>query len=215
MAARVRSERTEREARTGARESVNSRSRREDTEDFDDVQDLERSLSIDEHALEVALADQPQIFYRVSKALALDISRRDAAKQALADAEARADLAVREEARNAEAQAARAALNRTTKDKAPAPKVKLTEGEVTARVQLDDGVLAARERFNVLNESVGKLSALKEAFQQRSYALKDLVGLYIANYYTASEHSGSSLAVKDRAAADARASMAEQRRRGG
>lgn len=180
-------------------------------EDFDDMQELELALGIDEHALEEALRSQPETFYRVSKALALVISRRDAAKQALSDAEASADLAVRDESREEESRAARDAA-KSGKDKTGASKIKLTEGEVKARVQLDPAVVDARDVFAQLSEEVGKLSALKEAFQQRSYALKDLCGLYIANYYTASEHSGASSAMKDRVASDARRSMNDQRR---
>lgn len=164
---------------------------RREPEDYDDLRELEDALRIDEHALEEALRDQPHMFYRVSKAYALEISRRDAAKQALQDAEAWADLSVREEAQE--------------KDR------KITEGEIKATVQTDVNVVRVREQFNRSSESVGKLAALKEAFQQRSYALKDLAGLYIANYYTASEHSGGS-AIRDRAAADSRRAMADSRR---
>lgn len=163
-------------------------------EDFDDLEDLENELRIDEHALEESLRDQPHHFYRVSKALALEISRRDAAKQALADAEAEADLAFRKDAVENER--------------------KFNEGEVRATVQTDGGVVRARDRLNALAESVGKLSALKEAFQQRSYALKDLAGLYIANYYTASEHNTAERGMRDAAASSARRAMNEARRAG-
>lgn len=218
MVARVPRGRVEREVVTGrtnaARPSISNRPKRDESE-YDDFRELEDSLAIDEHALEEALRDQPETFYRVSKALALVISRRDAAKQALSDAEASADLAVRDESREEESRAARDTVR--GKDKpAPASKIKLTEGEVKARVQLDPAVVGARDVFARLSEEVGKLSALKEAFQQRSYALKDLCGLYIANYYTANEHSagGAASAMKDRAADTARRQMAEERRRG-
>lgn len=222
MAARVRSERVERvvTGRSSAADpSIANRPKRgepEDSKDFDDFRELEDALAIDEHALEEALRDQPETFYRVSKALALVISRRDAAKQALADAEAGADLDVRDESREEESRVARDTVR--GKDKpTPVSKIKLTEGEVKARVQLDPAVVEARGAFARLSEEVGKLTALKEAFQQRSYALKDLCGLFIANYYTASEHTGggAASAVKERAADSARRRMADERRRGG
>lgn len=162
-------------------------------DDYDDFRELEDALRIDEHALEEALRDQPPLFYRVSKAYALEISRRDAAKQALQDAEARADLAVRESAQ--------------------AEDRKVTEGEVRATVQTEGGVLEARDRMNRLSESVGKLAALKEAFQQRSYALKDLAGLYIANYYTASEHNAGDRGLRQHSADVARRAMSAERRK--
>lgn len=163
-------------------------------EEHDDFRELEEGLRIDEHALEEALRDQPEMFYRVSKALALEISRRDAAKQALQDAEFKADLRVRGQAERQEK--------------------KITEGEVRARVHGDDEVVFCREELARLAESAGKLSSLKEAFQQRSYALKDLCGLYIANYYSATENTSGSGVVRERAAADARSRMSEVRREG-
>lgn len=196
---RVRRERVSTGRARGDSPSVSNRPKTGDrgvrpapAEDYDDIRELESCLAIDEHALDEALRAQPETFYRVSKALALEISRRDAAKQALQDAEFKADLVVR--------------------DRAEKQEKKITEGEVRARVSQEDDVVFAREELQRLSESVGKLTSLKEAFQQRSYALKDLVGLYIANYYTASEHQSSSSAMKDRVAADARARMAEQRR---
>lgn len=165
----------------------------EEVEDYDDFRALEMALAIDENALNEALCAQPDLFYRVSKAYALQMSRRDAAKQALQDAEAAADLAERDAAQREDR--------------------KVTEGEIKARVQIDPQVAAARARLASLGEEVAKLSALKEAFQQRSYALKDLAGLYIANYYSASEHSGGNVAAyRDREAAQGRERMSEVRR---
>lgn len=163
-------------------------------EEHDDFRELEEGLQIDEHALEEALRAQPEMFYRVSKALALEISRRDGAKQALQDAEFKADLRVRGQAERQEK--------------------KTTEGEVRARVHGDDEVVFSREEYARLAESVGKLSALKEGWQQRSYALKSLCDLYLANYYSASENTSGSGVVRDRAAQDARARMSEARREG-
>jgi hypothetical protein len=186
---------------------VRAAARHDEPEYHDDFRDLETSLAIDEHALEEALRDQPETFYKVSKALALVVSRRDAAKQALADAEATADLEIRDDAREEEVRAARESVRAKDKSAAAPSKVKLTEGEVRARVMLTPGVLAARDRLTALSEEAGKLSALKEAFQQRSYALKDLTALYIANYYTATEHTSGDGTLKDRSARDARAAM--------
>lgn len=155
----------------------------EEPEDYDDVHELEAALRIDEDGLDEALTEQPELFYRVSKAYAIEASRRDAAKQAVQDAEAEADVDARA-------------------DVADQGK-KTTETEIKALVQTDKRVVAARRRFAELAESTAKLAALKEAYQQRSYALKDLAGLYVANYYTASEHT------------NARRTINEERRRRG
>lgn len=162
-------------------------------EDYDDVAELEASLAIDEYGLDDALRAQPELFYRVAKALALEVSRRDAAKQALADVEAIVDLDQRRIA--------------AEEDR------KITEGEIKAHVQTNSRVGGARQRFAARSEASAKLGALKEAFQQRSYALKDLAGLYVANYYSASEDSASARTVRDRDASSARAAMAAERRR--
>lgn len=163
-------------------------------EDYDDLRELEESLRIDEYALEAALREQPELFYRVASAYAMEISRRDAAKQALQDAESEADLGVRRDAQQEER--------------------KITEGEIRAMVQIDASVVKARARLNRLSESVGRLGSLKEAFQQRSYALKDLAGLYVANYYSASENNAASGAVRNQSAEAARRAMNEARRGG-
>ena len=163
-----------------------------EAEDYDDLQELESALAIDQHALDEALREQPEHFYRVSKAYAMEVSRRDAAKQALGDAEAAADLAVRQEAQDNDR--------------------KITEGEVRATVQTMKQVVAARSRLHALSETAGKLAALKEAFGQRSYALKDLVGLFLANYYTASEHTSAGSALRGQAADTNRARMNDARR---
>ena len=163
-----------------------------EAEAYDDLRELEAALRIDEHALEKALRDQPVMFYRVANAYALEISRRDAAKQALQDAEAEADLNARDRARRADQ--------------------KITEGEIRATIQTDGQVAQAQAALARRSERAAKLAALKEAFQQRSYALKDLAGLYVANYYTASEHNALPNAVRDRGATETRTRMNEVRK---
>lgn len=195
--------------------SIKSQPRRAKPEEVDEfreleddfhIRELEDALRIDEHALEEALRDQPSMFYRVSKAFALEMSRRDAAKQALADAEARADLDIRDEAREEEARVVGKGKEAATS------KIKLTEGEVRARVQLSAEVVIARDALAARFDAVAKLTALKEAFQQRSYALKDLASLYVANYYTASENGAADRASRDLGASETRRRMNAARR---
>lgn len=158
------------------------------------IEFLESGLQIDEHALDDALVTQPDFFYRVSKQLAMVVSKRDAAKQALAEEEARCDAQFRKDALD--------------------NKEKLTETEIKNMIRLDREVKALSTGMLKLNREVGELTALKEAFQQRSYVLKDLVNLYIANYYTSNQDGGpSGRALKDHSADIARRGMAEARRR--
>lgn len=154
---------------------------------------LEEGLQIDEYALDDALVTQPDSFYRVSKQLALLISRRDAKKQELAEEEAKADAELRETAVK--------------------HKDKVTETEVKNMIRLDRDVQKVSTEFLDLNREVGELTALKEAYQQRSYVLKDLVQLYIANYYTnADGSSSSSRALRDHKAGRVREELNVRRR---
>lgn len=127
---------------------------------------LEQGLKIDEHALDEALTEQPQLFYNVAKELALAISKRDAAKQNVKLVEAEADAAFRSGA----AQSGD----------------KITETAVANAVRADKGVIAAGADLIKYDERVALLSALRDAFTQRSYALKDLVSLHLAAYYSQS-----------------------------
>jgi hypothetical protein len=122
----------------------------------DTVADLEEALAIDEHALDEALIRQPDAFYRVSKMLAVMASRRDAAKQALQEEEAYADERARSSIPDGE---------------------KVTETSIKSLVRLDKQVLTANDKLLKLSRETALLQALKEAFQQRSYVMKDLGSL--------------------------------------
>jgi len=155
-----------------------------------DLAQFERALRIDRHALDDALEKQPDVFYRVANALALAISRRDLAKTRLQETEAEAEHEFRRSA-------ARSGD-------------KITEGEVKNAVRLDKGVQARQAKLHKLNTEVGQWGALKEAFTQRSYAIKDLSALYIASYY--GDIAGDA-ANKNARAKHAREAMNEMRHR--
>ena len=143
------------------------------------IEELEQALSIEEHALEDECRAQPDSFYHVAKQLALVISRRDAAKQSLEEEEARADGDIRRAAEQEDE--------------------KVTETQVKSMVKIDKAVVTARKSLSELNLKVGVLSALKESFQQRSYALSHLVDLYIHNYYgeVKSDHRSGDMKTAD------------------
>ena len=127
------------------------------------IEELEQGLPIDEHDLNGALLRQPDLLYKVSKELTLQTSRRDAAKQMLAEVEAEVDAAIRHDAQ--------------VNDE------KITEKEVASQKILDKDVQDAEKELLRLSLAVGQLGALKEAYQQRSYALRGLIDLYVANYF--------------------------------
>lgn len=158
------------------------------------VAELEQLLRIDEHKLEVCCRDQPVLFYQVSTALTRAQSVRDQATQDLKDVEARADAEIRAE-------------------QIPEGEKKPTETAIGGRVRMHSSVIRAREALREASDAYGSLSALKEAFGQRSYMLRELVALWLANYYGEIEASGSSGEMTRQRGADAKDRQAEARRR--
>ncbi len=163
-------------------------------DDADELADLEKGLSIDEHGLDESCQMQPELFYQVSKRLALQTSRRDAAKQYLSEVEAIADKEIRERFNEG-------------KDKA-----KPTEREIEARKIRHPQVKEAQRQLLKLNYSMAQLTALKDSYQQRSYVLKSMIELFLSNYYGEISATGNERDIKERKAHTAKKAMNEMRR---
>lgn len=133
------------------------------------LSELEKALPINEDALNEALVNQAEAFWHVAEELAITISRRDEAKQNFEEVEAKVDLAIR-----------------TVAD---AKEEKTTEKQVKSRVLQNKGVIEAKKELAELSSRVGLLSALKESFLQRGYALNNLTHLHTASDYN-SANSG-------------------------
>lgn len=157
------------------------------------IESCEENLQIDEHGLEEALQSQVTSYYEVSKRMSLEISRRDAAKQYLKSVEARVDAQIR----------------RKAKDDGE----KITEPGVEARRISDEEVLAATHVLMDAEARVRDITALKEAFSQRSYVLKDMVSLWISNYYGGSEDERANKSVRSMNAEATKRSTRERLRR--
>jgi hypothetical protein len=125
--------------------------------------ELEAGLKIDPHALEHVCRDHPELFYHVAKRLALLISQRDEAKQKLKELCAEVDAEIRQEAHETNQ--------------------KLREGDIESQVLLTPAVQDANKQLADYEKELGEMLALKEAYQSRSFALRDLVQLHLANYY--------------------------------
>jgi hypothetical protein len=154
-----------------------------------ELADLEPGLLIDEHALDQACARHPDLFYRVAKRLADEVSMRDALKEQLANVEALVDTEIREEA---------AAENE-----------KPTVKEIESRTRLDLRVEKVRKHLLETGAAVGQWMALKDAFTQRSYMLKALGELYVSNYY--SDTSTSAVSSTNAQADRAKRALQEER----
>lgn len=131
------------------------------------IKKLKAGLKINEHALDIALRNHPDLFYDVGLELALAISNRDEAKQDLEEIEAQVDMELR--------RAAAASGEKTT------------EKEIESNRKVDKRVIAANDKFFEQKLNAANLSALKEAYEQKSYALSKLVDLYLAAYYSSNE----------------------------
>jgi hypothetical protein len=130
--------------------------------DLSDAQ-LEERLRIDRFHLEEVCCEHPELFAEVANRLARLISWRDEAKQNLKEAESNFAAKSRHDAEESGE--------------------KVVEKRIESETLLDPGVRAVRDKMSQLDLKVGLAAALKEAFHARSYAIRDLIQLYIANYY--------------------------------
>lgn len=127
------------------------------------LSDLQAQLAIDKSALDDEVIRQPSLFYDISEQLTDASAERDAAKEDLATIDAELDNKGRKKLS-------------TIHDK-------VTENMVKNFVQTSPEHEKAFDIFLAAKTKADKLSALKDAFQQRSYMLRDLVQLYSANYF--------------------------------
>lgn len=183
-------------ARVGVKTRTTQTNHDTQAEPSDDIFDeialikLENNLRIDKDALEEALLEQANHFYHASTKLSLWTSRRDAAKQQQQLIEAQTDGQIRHDAELA--------------------KEKITEKEVDSLKRQDKDVQKAQNDLLRYNHTVARFSNLVEAFKQRGYVLKELVALYLANYYATNNISSSP---RDRAAEAGRREAHESRQR--
>lgn len=127
------------------------------------LSELEAALRIDEHGLEADCVHQPELFYQVAKQLSEKEAERELTKQQLADKSAEIEIIVRDEAEASDS--------------------RVTVNEVASRVNQDSAVRAINSKLVGLGAEIGKWKALKESYLQRRDSLRELVALYINNYY--------------------------------
>lgn len=125
--------------------------------------DLKQQLEIDKSVLDDEVIRQPVLFYTISELLTDAIAERDGAKEELSMVDADLDAQWR------------AKLSKNEK--------RVTEKLIANYVQTSPLHEKAFQTYLDAKTKADKLLALKDAFQQRSYMLRDLVALYSANYY--------------------------------
>jgi hypothetical protein len=161
--------------------------RQNEGEEQGPLAEYERGLRIDKNDLDTALIQQPDIFYRVAKELTLAISRRDEMKLNINEAIADLDQQIRSRSE------------------------KTTEGGIAKEIDSAPKIIDLRRDYGRLNHKVDRWTALKEAYQSRSYVLKDLCGLYVAGYFSTQSGGGARNDARTRLADEARTRVAEAR----
>jgi len=134
-----------------------------------DIDELKGLLQIDKSSLDDELMHQPMLLWRVSEAYVQAAAQRDSLKEALGVVDAELDGVVRNQ----------------FKDE------KVTEALIKGQIQTNTKHKKASETYLRAVEKAALLSALKDAFIQRSYMLRDLCSLFVANYYEESSSKGT------------------------
>lgn len=159
----------------------------------DDTKDLltyyTQALRLDKHDLDGCCISQPELFERVSSDLAFRMSFRDRAKRNLADLEASVDVEVRQESAK-----------------------KLTEREIASMVRVDPRIREANTVLISCNYVVGRLQALKEAFEHRRAMIKELVTLHQLGYWGETSGRADAREASERKADDVRTRQAKGRK---
>lgn len=159
---------------------------------LDPFVEYERALRIDRNDLDTELVQQPDMYYRISREMAMSISRRDAAKLERDRTEAEVDLSLRH--------------SHAADEKKP------MESFYRNKVLLDTDFIDSQDKYIEACGTADRWQALKDAFSQRAYALKDLVSLYQTGYFTNSSASGERTAARDRLAEGGRETLDRARR---
>lgn len=140
-----------------------------------DIDEFREYLRIDKHALDQELEEQSMLLFKISEAFVQAAAERDMLKEKLATIDAELDSEIREEYGD----------------------TKYTETMIKTEVQTDKGHETAMLKYLKAKQQADLLFALKEAFQTRSYMIRDLCSLYNANYFE--EASARGTAGTDRA----------------
>ena len=158
-----------------------------------DISEFEAALQIDRHNLDTEIERQPNLYYEVASEAARAISRRDQIDKNLKYVEAELDGKIRRK------------FDKNNKS--------FTEAMVKATILKHDDHKEATKKLIIARRNAEIVGALRDAFRQRSYMLRDLVELHISGYYTSASIGGSSSIIKDSKAERIKQYMADKRDR--
>lgn len=134
-------------------------------------------LLIDQHALDRELIRQAHTYHEIAIAYAEAVSKRDAAYENIKTVDANLYFHLRQ---TYEAEG-----------------TKITESLLSQKVLTHPEHTRAHGEHNLLKLEADKLMALKDAFGQRSYMLRDMVQLYTTGYFTENSVSGKESVASD------------------
>lgn len=127
------------------------------------IETLKDSLQINKNALDDEVIRQPQLFFAVAEKYVEAAAKRDTLKEALTSIDAELDGKVR------------IMLEKAAE--------KTTEAIVRNAVQVHKDHEKAFNLYIQAKIDADALGALKEAFIQRSFMLRDMCSLYVSSYY--------------------------------
>lgn len=133
---------------------------------------MSNELRIDKFNLDDELVSQAEIFYKVAEKHIDSIDERDRLYQSLKNIESGLSLEVRSNCEN--------------------EGKKVTEKVIETLVNTNPQRLVAQEDYLKAKKKCDDLAVMKEALQQKSYMLKELVQLYVAGYYSIESVRGDS-----------------------
>lgn len=156
---------------------------------------LEDSLQIDPDDLDTCLVEQPGLYYHVAEDVAMANSRRDGLKLELEEAEAELDQQIRNDAFRADH--------------------KVTEGFIKGKISTSPNIKDLQRKLLAAKTTAEKALALKEAYGQRSFMLRELVAVQLAHFQNLQVERGVSShrnQLRDRRASDIESRLSEGRR---
>lgn len=137
-----------------------------------DIDEFRTYLAIDRANLDAEIVQQASLFYEVSEAYTMACAVRDDLADNLKATDANLDLKYRS--------------NGSDENDG-----KLTENKIKNLVETDPKHEKAITKYLEAKAFADQIAALKEAFHQRSYMLRDLSALFIANYFERSSIEGN------------------------
>lgn len=126
------------------------------------LDDFKKHLQIDRNDLDTCLMMQPELYYGVSERLVHLTSERDSLKLHVEEETAAEDKRIREEAVRYEE--------------------KTTESSIQQKIKLVKSIQKLQQDLLDKRREVDEFQAMKEAFSQRSFMLRELVALVIAQH---------------------------------